>query len=205
MGRKTKQDTIDKLQKRIKELEDSNDYLHDFIDQRSAKSNEDFLKSSLRYELEETLDFYKKLNDLGDANYQSLCLQMLRLQEKVNNLYKDNIALVSKREETYNNNEMFNFDTDHICALEAKLLAKDKKIELLEREIKNYQKTIGEYKAFLPKVGRKSLSHETQKEILALRSKLNEKGNPYTVRQIAQEVGCSIGAVSKYLHNMPIP
>lgn len=210
MPRKTKQQEIDSLKEQLRQMNECMLTLERRHAEVLQKADQEFAISSFRYQMQEEIDFLKSLNKLTESNYNLLKRKSMRQQETIQLLYKKISDLSDEKGIDYQDDELLgSHEPFEISVLEdsnrllsAKLQTSNEKVDILLKEIEQYQAQIGELKSNIsrkPHVGRNKLADEMQKKILEMREKTDANGKPYSIRKIAAEVGCSVGVVHKYL------
>ena len=166
---------------RIRELEEENKRLHEWIESRRNQVEKDFLGSATKMHLEEMLSFQEALNKLNTATIEML-------SEK-----SDSAAKFP--EDLYN-------DWKHLCQ---NINGYKSYIELLKEENKQLREEIKDLKTELSgknvpkkKRGRKGLSEEQIAKIKKLHENSIESGSPLSAKEISMIVNCSIATVYKY-------
>ena len=194
MARTSKQQQIDAL---MKELDEA----YRRISKMQKEADESFQNSPLFREMSERIHFYELVEKTSLFSLESSIRKQLRSEEECRMLYEDNVALCSAHDSEYwlGMTEISRWDKSNIRSLEkeietlqAKVQARDTVIEHLKDVIAG--KEIGEPTA--KKTGRKPVPKETVVRIRKYRR------DGYSVREIAEMEGVSIGFVSQSCRNV---
>lgn len=201
------------LEHKVERLETELEILGNRYQELAGRANREFEGSSTYYYLKEKIEFLDTLLKTIELNYDHLKREASRQKEALEMLYNDNQNLAAQVGSNYHIGVTTGWQEDYtvsglkdeIRLLKSKLQNREEKIKILLDQINVYLNKLGELELSVskkPHIGRNKLPKDIQTKILELSEKSDPEGKQYSIRRIAQEAGCSIGAVHKYLRQV---
>ena len=96
MGRKTKQDIIDRQKKQLETYEEAIERLQKNYHEVLQKEDDDFRRSPYFVQMEEKLKFWENIGNLSESFVSDAEKRRLKMDDYVKQIYKDNERLTSE-------------------------------------------------------------------------------------------------------------
>ena len=144
MGRKTKQDIIDRQKKQLETYEEAIERLQKNYHEVLQKEDDDFRRSPYFVQMEEKLKFWENIGNLSESFVSDAEKRRLKMDDYVKQIYKDNERLTSENAdmeyfvgitENYHSAEEWMHVQEEIRQLKAKLAQMQFSIDARDNEI----------------------------------------------------------------------
>lgn len=154
MGRKTKQDIIDRQKQQLEIYKEAIERLQKNYQEVLQKEDDDFSKSPYFVQMTEKLHFWENLSNLSESFVSDAEKRRLTMDDYVTQIYKDNERLTSENAdmeyfvgitENYHSAEEWMDIQEKIRRLEAKIVQLQFSIETRDNEISRLLEQVGIY------------------------------------------------------------
>ncbi len=210
MGRKTKQDIIDRQKKQLETYEEAIERLQKNYHEVLQKEDDDFRRSPYFVQMEEKMKFWENIGNLSESFVSDAEKRRLKMDDYVKQIYKDNERLTSENAdmeyfvgitENYHSAEEWMHVQEEMRQLEAKIVQMQFSIDARDNEISRLLKQVGMYAHKTENVhnargaGRKKMDKIMQAQIKQF---MDLCGKGYSEKQIMDAMEISRSTYFRY-------